>query len=128
MGIYDFPNLPPIPEAKEEPKKRSKNRENLTTSQISTGKRTLIQMVEEAFSTLQDAMREADWPTAIKAATAVLDRSGFGPKTTVDVNTTNIDLSELSKEELADRAARVAALIRGQKAAIDATIIPPTVN
>lgn len=123
-SIYDLPGSPKI-ETTPEPKNRSKKRESLTSLQVTTGKRTLHQMVEAAFQTLQDAMVEADWPTAIKAATAVLDRSGFGPKSTVDINSTTIDLSNLSREELAERAGRVAAMIRGQQAAIDVTSVKP---
>lgn len=101
------------PTAKEKSIKRSKHRESLTSTELASGKRRLSDMVTDAFNTLQQAMTEADHPTAIKAAQIILDRSGFGPKNTVDINTTNVDLSSLSREELADRAAQLVAKLRG---------------
>jgi hypothetical protein len=101
-SIYDFGNPPP-PQVEPEGKPRSKKRE-LTAMEVRTGKTTLLGMVDKAFETLQAAMTEADWPTAIKAAQVILDRTGFGPKTTVDVNSTHVDLSMLSREQLAERA------------------------
>jgi hypothetical protein len=69
-------------------------------------------MVERAFETLQGAMTAADYSTAIKAAQIILDRAGFGPKSTVDVNTAVIDLSNMSREELAARASAIAQTLR----------------
>lgn len=116
-NIYDFetPHLPPDSKEEEEPKvKRSRNRESLSLSpsQIRSGQRKLYDMVETAFKTLEAAMKEADFNNAVKAALGILDRTGFGPKSTLDINT--FDLSELSKEELAERAERISAMLRSR--------------
>lgn len=92
----------------DEPPKRSKTRvENLTVGVIRRGRKTLAEMVELAFITLEEAMLHADYNTASRAAIATLDRAGFGPKTTVDINSTHIDLSELSREELDERMVKL---------------------
>jgi hypothetical protein len=120
------PNSPPV-QGKSEDKKRSKHRETLNSSDMTTGRRKLAEMVTEAFNTLQNATREADYPTAIKAAQIILDRAGFGPKSTVDVNTTHVDLSELTREELAERASRISAQLRG-KIDLNPDVKPVTIN
>lgn len=123
-SIYDFEDPPPS-NPKVEPVRRSKHRESLNQAQVAQGKRTLIGMVNAAFNALQDAMETADHATAVKAAVAILDRAGFGPKSTVDVNTTHIDLSQLSREELADRAALVTMRLRAKaRDVIDVTPSP----
>ena len=99
------------------PKKRTRSQEPLTASELSSGKRTLYSMVATAFETLQRAMDFADYPTAVKAAQIILDRSGFGPKSTVDFNATLMDLSELSRDELAERALKIAAVLKISKSA-----------
>lgn len=114
-SIYDIADDVPGPSQEEKKSsKRSKHRESLTAGQISSGKRTLYSMVEDAFNTLQDAMRNADYTNAVKAAVAVLDRAGFGAKSTLDVNANVVDLSELSKEQLAERAMKIAELLKSQ--------------
>ena len=117
-SIFDFDETPseplsstPTPESSSSTK-RSKNREFLSSFEVAKGKRSLASMVEAAFQTLQTAMTEADYPTAIKAAQIVLDRAGFGPKSSMDVTTTNIDLSALTLEELANRAQQMAEVVR----------------
>lgn len=123
-SIYDLNKPAPAP-VKEKAAKRSKHRETLTPSQLRDGQIRLNEMAEQAFATLEAATIEADWPTAVKAACAVLDRAGFGPKSTVDVNTTHVDLSNLSKEELADRALKVSEMIRAGRAGKAAIVEPP---
>ncbi len=107
----------PPPEVVEEEPKRSKKRgkETITALELREGQSRLYRLSDLAFQTLEDAMRNADYPTATKAAQTVLDRSGFGPKSTVDVNTTHIELADLSLEELADRAERLRKLITAQQ-------------
>jgi len=114
-SVFDLDpnNLPPRPK-EDLPMKRSKHREHLSNSDYAAGKRTLMSMVESAFDCLENAVQHADYPTAIKAAQIILDRSGFGPKSTVDVNTTTLDLSALSRDELAERALRIASVIRNK--------------
>lgn len=130
-SIYDgLPGSAPSPdEQSSTPAKRTKKRERLSSSELRSGKVRMYEMVERAFQTLEDAMTEADYPTAVKAALGILDRTGFGPQSKLDVTTTNINLAELTKEELAERARRVADLLaaRGRKAdsgtVIDVTAI-----
>jgi len=128
-SIFDLdPNdLPPRPKEEDLPMKRSKHREHLSNSDFAAGKRTLMSMVESAFDCLENAVQHADYPTAIKAAQIILDRSGFGPKSTVDVNTTSMDLSALTREELAERASRISHLLRNKdQKTIDVT--PVSIN
>lgn len=107
--LDDFtPSKPPEPE----PAKRTKHRESLTSAEVAKGKRRLADMVDRAFETLQTAMAEADFSVAIKSAQIILDRAGFGPRTTMDINTTTVDLSALSREELAARASQIATTLR----------------
>lgn len=126
-SIYDFGGLPQAPKPEPEPKKRSKKRESLSTTEVRQGKLRLAEVVERAFTTLEDAMENADFSTAVKAAQIILDRSGFGPKSTVDVNTTTMDLSSLSREELAERASKISKMLRAQQDAARPVIdVTPT--
>jgi len=123
-NIFDI-DAPSITSRVEAPVKRSKHRESLSASDVSKGKRRLADMVQLAFDTLEDATQNADYPTAIKAAQIILDRSGFGPRTTMDVNTTSVDLSSLTREELANRASAIAGVLR---AAAERKQVAQTVN
>lgn len=126
-SIYDFGGIPSPPSNPDpKPVKRSKKRESLSTTEIRVAKQRLSDMVERAFETLETAMECADYGTAIKAAQIILDRAGFGPKSTVDVNTTHLDLSSLSKEELAERASKIAGLLRASRTPPDINIGPPS--
>ena len=98
---------------KETKVKRSKHREALSGPEMMAGKTKLASMVDRAFAALDEAILHADHGNAIKAATIILDRAGYGPKSTVDVNSTHVDLSSLSREELAVRATQLAAKLRG---------------
>lgn len=109
-NIYDLSTDPPV--APLEAPKRSKKRETLSASEIRAGHAALTELRDLAVRALQDAMQFADHATSIKAAQILLDRIGYGPKTTVDINTTNIDLSVLSREELAERAAKISEMLR----------------
>lgn len=121
----EFESDLPTKDEKEKPKRRSKNREALTPTEVRQGHQRLLDMVEGAFATLEAATKEADYPTAIKAATVILDRAGFGPKSTVDVNTTTRDLSQLSREELAARAQALSKRLQDQLGTIPvATVVP----
>lgn len=115
-------------DTEQKPRKRGKHRESLTSTEIRQGHAKLLDMVESAFETLEAATREADFPTAIKAAQIILDRAGFGPKSTVDVNTTSLDLSQLSREELAIRAEQLAAKLKTDAGMMKVTPVSPTIN
>jgi hypothetical protein len=121
----DLPDTPLKEERQEKSIKRSKHREALTPGEAVEGKRRLYSMVEKAFDALEEAIQTADHATAIKAAQILLDRAGFGPKSTVDLNSTHMDLSNLTKEELADRASRISAQLRA-KAGLLPESTPPS--
>jgi len=122
MGsIFDDQPTPP-PSNTREPVKRGKNRdierERLTASELNRGKRKLSESVELAFETLEKAMEFADYATAVKAATALLDRAGFSPRSNMEsIPTSSRDLSEMSREDLADYAHKIAMLLKGRVAA-----------
>jgi hypothetical protein len=113
-SIFDSdPNgLPPRPKEKEE--KRDKKRQSLTQSEFAACGRTLLAKVEKAFQTLEDAMSNADFNTAVKAAQIILDRTGFGPKSTLDVNQVTMDLSSLTDEQLRERAKGVVRMLEAK--------------
>lgn len=115
MGnIYEFPDddLPPRSEPAPEPIMRSKHRQALSQFDLVRGKRSLSALVDRAFETLDEAMISAEHATAIKAALGVLDRAGFGPKSTLDVNQTTVDLTALSRIQLAERALKIHQMIK----------------
>ena len=70
----------------------------------------------KAIEALDKAMVKADWPDVIKAATAILDRAGYGPKSTIAIEELPEDLSSLTDEQLAERAERVAKMLRKEAA------------
>lgn len=111
-NVFDLDTIVSPVEKKPEPKKRSKNRETLTPAQRTSGQVKLHELVDIAFNTLEEAMIFGDYSTATKAAQITLDRAGYGPKSTVDINQTSLDLSALSKEELAQRAQKLADHLR----------------
>jgi hypothetical protein len=117
-SIFDADFKPELmdPEEDTSSNKRSNKRDlSLSKLDVMSGRKTLGQMVAIAFDTLQEAMQHADHNTAVKAAQILLDRAGFGPKTTVDINSTHIDLTELTREQLAERAAQLSERLRNEK-------------
>ena len=124
-NIFDIDG-PPIDPPAPEPRKRSKQRESLTPSETLHIKRRLVDAVNLAIDTLVEAAELADYGNSIRAATALLDRAGYGPKSTVDVNTVNVDLSNLTREELAERAGRIAGILRAS--AEKSKAVAPTIN
>ena len=65
----------------------------------------LEDLSELAFATLDEAMRCAEFPTAIQAAKIALDRSGFGPASTLHLDTQGLE--EIPTETLLGRAAQL---------------------
>lgn len=114
-SIFDMDpdGLPKREKEKEDKPKRSKHREGMTPSETAAGKTRLASMVEKAFDALEEAVLHADHGNSIKAAQILLDRAGFGPRSTVDVNATHSDLTTLSREELAERAVKLSQKLRG---------------
>lgn len=96
----------------------------ITLGEVRAGQVTMFDMVKEAFETLREALAYADYNTAVKAAQIILDRSGFGPKTTIDVNSTHLDLSSLTREELAIRASKIAGMLQASREPINITPLP----
>lgn len=115
-NIYDE-HLPPLnKESTDEGSgRRSKKREveGISGSGLRGGKIRLVELAGQAFETLHNAMRFADYPTAVSAAKLVLDRSGFGPTSTLKIDD-GIDLSDLSSEELAAFAFKIGRSARKQ--------------
>lgn len=109
-------NLDPKDQAPAKKRSKSRDLEALTSTQLRHGRMKLADMIDLAFRTLEEAMDNADYNTATRAAVALLDRTGFGPKSTVDVNTTHVNLSEMTNEELAERALRLHAKLAAKKA------------
>lgn len=72
----------------------------------------LLEMVEPAFKTLNEAMAIADYATAVRAAQIILDRAGFGPKATLSLEEERPDFSKMSKAELLARTEQLAARLR----------------
>lgn len=107
-NVFDIGGPSAPVEKKPEPKRRSKHRETLTQQQLINGQVKLNDLVDLAFETLREAMVSSDFNNAIRAAQITLDRAGYGPKQTVDINQTTMDLSNLSKDELAARAQKLA--------------------
>lgn len=91
MALFD--PLPPCDE--ETPSNRAEN------------VRKLHQAVPKAIRALEQAMTNGEYGEMIRAAQVILDRAGYGPKSVVQIEEAPDDLSDLSKEELAERAARL---------------------
>jgi hypothetical protein len=125
-SVFDHSSIPADPEQvpENEPRKRSNKRPELTSLELKEGNKSLFSLVDKAFHTLNEAMENADYSTAVKAAQIVLDRTGFGPKSTVDVNNNTFDFSEMSADELASRAEKLAFELRStRKPPIEATFV-----
>lgn len=75
-------------------------------------RRRLHRAVPRAIQALEDAMSHGEHGEAIKAAQIILDRAGYGPKSTVQIEELPDDLSNLSAEELAARAERLAQALK----------------
>jgi hypothetical protein len=75
----------------------------------------MSQLVPQALRTLEYNMRCGDARVEVMAATAVLDRAGYGVQSKVTIDESRDDLSSLTREELAARAAAVARQLLTQK-------------
>jgi hypothetical protein len=67
----------------------------------------LLYLVEPALRVLNKAMAGADQNLAVKAAQIILDRSGFHPHATLEIEEKPVDLSNLTTEQLKRRASRL---------------------
>lgn len=75
--------------------------------------RLLQRSVPLAIRALRQAMRQGDHAEAVKAALGILDRAGYGPKSTLQIEDLPEDLSSLSEKQLAERAERIAKALKG---------------
>jgi len=67
-------------------------------------KQRLLAMTEPAFAVLMEVMEEgAEDEVRLKAAIAVLDRAGYGPRSTVVVDHRKEELASLTDAEIAER-------------------------
>lgn len=67
-------------------------------------KQRLLAMTEPAFAVLMEVMEgEADDDTRLKAALGVLDRAGYGPRSTITVDHRKEELASLTDEQIAAR-------------------------
>lgn len=71
--------------------------------------------VPKAIFALESAMTNGDYPEMVRAATAILDRAGYGPKQTVQIEEAPEDLSTLSESELRARVQRIYDLLHGKE-------------
>jgi len=83
-------------------------------------------MVEPAFEMLMRAIESDDVKSGVRAAEVILDRAGFGPKSTLVVDDQReADLSQLTEVQLAERAMLVASKLRqAADAATSKQVIP----
>jgi hypothetical protein len=95
---------------------------------IRVARRQLAGLVPKALQALEAAIEHGDWPTVVRAAQVILDRAGLGPHATLNIEQTKRDLSELSDDELEERAHRVFEALQKARVAsqhyIDHPIVP----
>lgn len=87
----------------------AKEKKSLSLSEVRRlGKRKLLELVEPSIDALNRAIMSGDKDDyiSVKAACAILDRTGFGVHSTITVDD-KVDYSKLSPEELVVRAAKV---------------------
>lgn len=60
---------------------------------------------------MEGAIEDRDWSSAVKAACALLDRGGFGPRSTVAVEEIPADLSGFSDAELRDELVKLTQIV-----------------
>lgn len=77
----------------------------LTKSDMKT---RMVKLAPKAFWALEEELLSGDGKVRVMAATAILDRCGFGPQSKLTIDDNREDLSSLSSAELAARAAQIA--------------------
>lgn len=78
----------------------NKRLDKLTSLDVVSRKTKLVDLTDTALAALEDAMKNADHGNSVKAAQIVLDRTGFGPKSTVEVSSVHMDLSKMTTDDL----------------------------
>jgi hypothetical protein len=78
----------------------------------------LLAMCEPAFGVLEDCMADpdAEWDVKVKAALAVLDRAGFGPKATLThKHKQDEDLDAKTEDQLVERGRKIVEILESRK-------------
>jgi len=74
------------------------------------------QMAPHAFRCLERNLYSSDDKVQVAAATAILDRAGFGPQSKITVEDERDNLTELTPQQLAARARQLAEQIEANNA------------
>ena len=111
-----FPDPPPPRVPPPEDPSPSKGLPSITEIRKSA-KRDLLLLVPEAIKALRKAIDygDPDDALAVKAACAVLDRTGFGTHSTVTLDDAAANLTNLTTDQLLVRAQKVQAALEARK-------------
>jgi hypothetical protein len=71
-------------------------------------KSRFLKLAPRAFKTLEGELLSGDGKVRVMAATAILDRCGYGPQAKLTLSDETEDMSSMSTMELAARAAQIA--------------------
>lgn len=89
----------------------------------------LLASVQPAIEVLNAAMEYADWPTAVRAAIGILDRSGFGPQSTVTIDDPAMrELATLTPEARLSQMEQILELMRTRAATRAAAVMQREAN
>ena len=69
-------------------------------------------LVPKAFRTLEENLYSEDDKVAVQAALGILDRCGYGPQSKITVEDATADLTQMTPEQLRQRALDIAAQIQ----------------
>lgn len=104
-----------------DPPPETTHKASLSLSEVRRlGKRKLLELVEPSIEALQRAIVTGDKDDyiSVKAACAILDRTGFGVHSTITVDD-KLDYSKLSHDELVARASRLKQYLDSKAIVID---------
>ena len=136
-SIFDFPEITPETQSPlDSPPSKAKTgrrgRLLITAADLAEGKRVLAGMISGAMVRLHEIIETGSDQDALKGIQMLLDRSGFGPKSAIDVTTTNIDLTNVSIQDMMDRVRAIESqsLATGTdgRPIVVPTVKTPTVN
>lgn len=81
----------------------------------------MMKLVPKAWRCLEENLYSEDDKVAVSAALGILDRCGFGPQSKVTVEDVSTDLTQLTDEQLRQRALDIAAQIAGNRSDVHNT-------